>query len=474
MTINEVSNKRLVRKEVANETPERNEPKELSAHHQLKVFQRFGFQKVFGEVFFPLFLMTLIPVTTMVLWHVCRHHSGSLNNFYQANKDDTVAAFKKVVLAEWKGSSFPVYVIGGYMLWAITLTIYLPAKDYCGPVTDKGNTPVYRNNGFPFFLITLVSFVALSIGLEYLGYSVTIICDRYGEFMFTMNALSLLFCGFLYLKGKYWPSSSDNGSSGNPVFDYYWGVELYPRIGRLDLKLLTNCRWGMMIWTLVVILFWMKSLKVNGFVDSHFVTMLLIVSYLTKFFWWEAGYMKTIDICVDRAGFYLCYGCLCFVPLFYALPSIYLAYHPVHLGPGLAIFICVTGFAALYMNYDADRQRYLVRETNAKCLIWNQAPRVIRAKYVLLNGKQSENILLASGYWGLSRHFHYLPEVLLAFSWCTTAAFQNLLPYLYFIFLTILLIHRSIRDDTKCLNKYGKYWLEYRKLVPYKIVPMLF
>lgn len=117
---------------------------------------------------------------------------------------------------------------------------------------------------------------------------------------------------------------------------------------------------GMMVWCIVVILFWMKSLSSYGFVDSHFITVLLITCYLGKFFHWEAGYMKTIDISVDRAGFYLCYGCLCFVPTFYTLPSIYLAYHPVHLGLPLSLLITALGFACLYVNYDADRQRYAV------------------------------------------------------------------------------------------------------------------
>ncbi len=111
---------------------------------------------------------------------------------------------------------------------------------------------------------------------------------------------------------------------------------------------------------------------------------------------------------------------------------------------------------------------------NGKCLIWNKEPVIIRAKYILLNGTQNENILLCSGYWGISRHFHYLPELALAFSWCTTAMFESLVPYLYFIFLTILLVHRSMRDDAKCFNKYGKYWLQYREKVPYKIVPYVF
>lgn len=292
---------------------------ESSTYHQLKVFQRYGFQRLAGEIFVPLFLMIIIPLATMTLWHICRHHAGSISSFLMSPP-----SFYEITLGQWNNSLFALYVISGYICYAVTVTLCLPGETYNGPITDKGNTPVYVNNGFRFYLVTLALFIALSCFLEYIGYSITIICDRYGEFMLTLNLASLAFCVFLCIKGKYFPSSSDNGSSGNPVFDLYWGTELYPRIGKLDLKLLTNCRWGMMIWTLVVIIFWMKSLKTYGFVDSHFVTMLLIVLYLTKFFWWEAGYMKTIDICVDRAGFYLCYGCLCFVPLFYALPSIYL------------------------------------------------------------------------------------------------------------------------------------------------------
>ena len=136
--------------------------------------------------------------------------------------------------------------------------------------------------------------------------------------------------------------------------------------------------------------------------------MILIVSYLTKFFWWESGYMKTIDISVDRAGFYICYGCLCFVPLFYAFTSIYLAYHPVYLGWKLSFIIATIGYFSLYINYDADRQRYFARETNGNCLIWNKQPILIRAKYTLLDGKQNENILLASGYWDQDIFIIYL------------------------------------------------------------------
>lgn len=438
----------------------------------MKEFQRFGIKKIFGEFLFPLLLIVTIPVASTLLWYICRYNKGSLADFLVNLSVKNV--LYDMMFNQWSGDLFPIYVITGYFAWAITLTLLLPGKMYKGPLTNKGNTPVYKDNGMLFFVITLITFGLLSALLEYLGCSVTAICDEFGAFLIIMNLGSLLFCLFLYIKGIWFPSSSDNGSSGNPVMDYYWGTELYPRIGSLDLKLLTNCRWGMMVWCLVVILFWLKSLKTFGFVDSHLITVLLITCYLGKFFHWEAGYMKTIDISVDRAGFYLCYGCLCFVPAFYTLPSIYLAYHPVHLGLPLSILICALGFACLYVNYDADRQRYLVRATNGECLIWGKKPTIIRAKYMTLDGTQAENILLASGYWGISRHFHYIPELGLAFCWSTTAMFTGLIPYMYFIFLVCLLTHRSIRDDDKCFNKYGSYWIEYRKLVPYKIVPKLF
>ena len=120
----------------------------------------------------------------------------------------------------------------------------LPGETYYGPITNMGNTPVYKNNGMLFFIITLVVFVVAAGTLEYFGYTVTIICDQFGAYLFIINIGSLIFCLFLYTKGIFFPSSSDNGSSGNPIMDYYWGVELYPRVGKLDIKLLTNCRWG--------------------------------------------------------------------------------------------------------------------------------------------------------------------------------------------------------------------------------------
>ncbi|KAH9667885.1 7-dehydrocholesterol reductase [Citrus sinensis] len=75
--------------------------------------------------------------------------------------------------------------------------------------------------------------------------------------------------------------------------------------------------------------------KANG-VAAYAVTL---ITYLSL--WWPvifdaiptvAGYWSTMDIAHDRAGFYICWGCLVWVPSVYTSPGMYLVNHPVHLG----------------------------------------------------------------------------------------------------------------------------------------------
>ncbi|CAF1181020.1 unnamed protein product [Didymodactylos carnosus] len=230
----------------------------------------------------------------------------------------------------------------------------------------------------------------------------------------------------------------------------------------------------MLAWALLSVIFCMKSFELYGYTDSSLVTCILTVVYLAKFFWWESGYMKTMDIIVDRAGFYLCWGCLVWVPALYTLPSYFLVSHPQQLGLNLTLFVLLIGFLSVYVNYDADHQKLHVRNTNGNCFVWGNRPQIIRAKYYLLNGKKSESLLLVSGYWSISRHFHYIPELLLAFIWSCPNGFHYVLPYFYFIILFILLMHRAHRDDQKCKYKYGQYWYEYCQKVKYRVCPGIY
>ena len=114
------------------------------------------------------------------------------------------------------------------------------------------------------------------------------------------------------------------------------------------------------------------------------------------------------------------------------------------------------------------------RATNGKELVWGKPPRKIVARYTTGDGLQKTSLLLTSGWWGLARHFHYLPEILAAFFWSMPAGFAHALPYFYVFFLTLLLTDRAFRDDVRCLSKYGAYWKQYTKAVPYKMIPYVF
>ena len=364
-------------------------------------------------------------------------------------------------------SSFSCMVILGYCVFSLVLMKMLPGPTTRGPVTPKGHTPVYRDNGFKCFLVTMVTFGIMQYILKsHYNYSATMVYDRFGDFLVTLTIFSHILCIVLNIKGLYAPSTADCGSSGNPLFDYYWGTELYPNILGIDIKVFTNCRFGMTVWPLLVTIHALKSYELYGFVDSMWVSWFLQMVYFVKFFWWESGYMRTIDIMVDRAGFYICWGCLTFIPGVYASVTMYLVNQPVQLGPYLSSFLLVFGTAAVGVNYWADRQKLLVRDTDGQCMIWGRQPEVIRAEYTLDNGETRESILLVSGWWGVARHFHYVPELMLAMCWTLPALFYNLAPYCYIITLTCILVHRTYRDDNKCSDKYKTYWKQYCEKVP--------
>lgn len=168
------------------------------------------------------------------------------------------------------------------------------------------------------------------------------------------------------------------------------------------------------------------------------------------------------------------YGVLVWLPVVYTCHSMFLVEHPQHLGLPLSAAITLLGIASIVINYWADYQRQSFREKQGNCLIWGKRPRQIVAKYTTGDGREKTSLLLASGWWGLSRHFHYVPELVAAWCWSVPALSSAILPYFYFVFLNILLFHRAVRDDIRCSVKYGKYWEEYRKLVPTYIIPYIF
>jgi len=418
----------------------------------------------------PLSLITVCPPTAILLWYTHTVHHGSLSALVQQfAHEGFVATLGQIWRPVFFGTPTAWAIIGIFAAAQLLLMRVLPGKPFQGPITANGNVPLYKANGVLAFVTTLALFFATSVGLKL--YSPTVVYDHFGGILGALNVFSLVFCALLYLKGRYAPSSSDHGSSGNPVFDYYWGTELYPRILGWDVKMFTNCRFGMMAWPIILLSFAAKQRELYGLSDSMMVAVGLQLVYVAKFYWWETGYLRSLDIMHDRAGFYICWGCLVWVPAVYTSTTLYLVHHPRHLGAPLAIGIFVLGVISIFINYLADAQRQRVRATGGKTKVWGKPPEIIVGHYTTEKGEKKESLLLASGWWGISRHFHYVPEILGAFFWSLPALFSNVLPYFYVIFLTVLLTDRAFRDDGRCAIKYGEDWKKYCAKVRYKIIP---
>jgi 7-dehydrocholesterol reductase len=152
----------------------------------------------------------------------------------------------------------------------------------------------------------------------------------------------------------------------------------------------------------------------------------------------------------------------------------YLVRRPGVLSPAAAAAVFAFGLAMIAVNYDADRQRAEFRRSGGRTKVWGRVPRKIEATYETADGKKKTSLLLVAGWWGLARHFHYLPEILAAAAWSCGGGLASPLPYVYLIFLVGLLADRAFRDDERCRSKYGDYWEQYCKLVPSRVVPGIF
>ncbi|RYY71412.1 hypothetical protein EON63_21740, partial [archaeon] len=208
---------------------------------------------------------------------------------------------------------------------------------------------------------------------------------------------------------------------GNLIMDYFWGTELYPRILGWDVKQFTNCRFGMMWWQVALLIYMYKQHALYGYVSSSMLVSVLLQSvYIGKFFLWETGYFCSMDIQHDRAGYYICWGCMVWVPSMYSMHTFYMVQHPVLLslpvaggifaaGKGVTrwgwmhrllvyiqiymyalvcvhIHICMSpiisvtvpiptaGVYMIWMNYDCDRQRQDFRATQGRSKIWGREP----------------------------------------------------------------------------------------------------
>lgn len=362
---------------------------------------------------------------------------------------------------------FSVLVLCFLLLWGY-LSLRLFPENFTGPKNVDNFQPKYRNNGFKFWLITMILVVLICLKWKNFPLKFT---QNFIPILLTFNIFGLLFVAYLYWRNKdnYWGKEEDDKKNYSPFFKFYRGLQFHPQILGVDVKQWTNCRFGMISWQIIILIFAFFSYYSMGINIAIWVTVILQTIYIAKFFYWETGYFNTLDITLDRGGYYICWGCLVFVPAFYTFTTYYLVNNPANIGWVFGGIILLLGLWMIWMNYEVDREKEMFKADN-NLEIWGKPAEYLTVKKE--DGKEGK--LLTSGWWGISRHMNYTYEIGLSGCWSLVGYQVGLAPFAYLVYIIALLVHRIYRDEEKCAGKYGKYWKKYCEKVKYRLIPGIY
>lgn len=371
-----------------------------------------------------------------------------------------------------------VYMYFAWMVFHIACERFLPGETVEGVLLDNNTKLKYTISGHLQFWICLL--VISYAGINFIeatpnsgvyaisGFSplkLDMIYDHYLQLISISIVGSFILSIYLYVtsfqKGAL---LAKGGNTGYMIYDFFIGRELNPRIGNLDLKEFCELRPGLIGWLVINLGMALKQYSKYGYITF---SMLLLVLFQGVYVW-DALYMEkailtTMDITTDGFGYMLAFGDLSWVPFIYTLQARYL----VDYDPNLSLAqICLFTFVHFFGFY-------IFRSSNSQKDSFRRDPsskEVAHLKY--LKTKRGTKLLI-SGWWGCARKINYTGDFLVTVSWCLLCGFDSPVPYFQAIYFLILLIHRAIRDDHMCEEKYGEDWHEYKKHVPYMFVPYI-
>lgn len=346
-----------------------------------------------------------------------------------------------------------------YMLIFI-LNAGLPGRWVTGYVKRKDSDEKlrYRLNGIPVLIIVIAAWAVLC----YLG---VISWDWFYLQRWYSLAGAITF-GLVFSLAIVLPFPAVKRSF---LADFFFGRLENPQLwgGRIDAKMWLYLAGAIML-----------ELNILSFASHHHVlygdqaspgiylaTVLLsffIVDYIT----FEEVHLYTYDFFAERTGFKLGWGCIAFYPFFYSIPIWSAAALPPGRTPGwLLIVFSLVFFSGWVLSRGANLQKFYFKK-DPSLSFFGLKPLVIT------DGNRS---ILASGFWGLSRHINYLGEITMAIGIVLCVGYPILpWPWLYPAYYVLLLFTRQYADDKRCALKYGKLWDEYLKKVPYRIIPYIY
>jgi protein-S-isoprenylcysteine O-methyltransferase Ste14 len=350
----------------------------------------------------------------------------------------------------------------------LVLHVVLPAREVDGYVRGVDGAPLrYRLNGLRV-LAAVLAVYALAGHFGLIPWDFFFV-HRW-EGVAGACTLGLIFTAAIVLGAP--PGQGDDGRPRGLPADLYLGRRDNPRwriAGRVvDAKMVLYLV-GAVQLELNVVSFTARHVLLHPEHPSPgiFLYAALFTFFACEYLWFEQVHLYTYDFFAERVGFKLGWGCIAFYPYFYpvGLWAVAERGNPATPMPLLVIYGCVF-FAGWTLSRGANLQKYLFKTRPEAQLLGVLAPGVVT------DGKHR---LLCSGFWGLSRHINYLGEILMALGLALALGWPlDPWPWLYPLYYVALLLPRQADDDRRCARKYGELWHEYRRRVPYRIIPRFY
>jgi len=192
----------------------------------------------------------------------------------------------------------------------------------------------------------------------------------------------------------------------------------------------------------------------------------MLTFFIWDYFTFEKTHLYTRGFTSERVGFKLGFGCLAFLPYFYPAALWATAGLPDPGRPAwLTAFYALVFLSGWALSRGAGLQKYYFKTDPAKRFLGIR-PRAI---------SDDKLSLLASGFWGKSRHLNYLGEALMGCGIALAAGYPGI-PWVWLhpLYLAALLLARQIDDDRACEAKYGELWARYKEKARYRIIPYIY
>jgi delta14-sterol reductase len=413
------------------------------------------------------------PTLVQVLWAACDLDQCHVTTFVTT----------RVLNASSTWSSVAESLLGDVVSWRAVrwLTIWfaiqsflravLPGRRVRGYVQRDGQQLDYVLNGFACLVATLLlGAVVVYFSSIYNDdwFDFAALQPRTGDLRTIVSTFQLASFLLVVLLGVKAHRSALGERSGSLLTDFFFGWEINPRIGsavRSDIKFFLETH-ALIMWIAWDALFVWQQWSRDGSVSAALaITAFVQTIYVVHHFRDESFVLGVLDFTSENMGWMLTWGNIMFVGFMFTLPTLYASQNPSSLPWPLNVCIVSAALLGLYVFSTANHQKHQFK-THPEQPIWGEAPRYMST--------QRGTKLLLSGWWGVARKINYSGDILLALCHGLPSGFDAVVPHIYFIYLTALLLHRAERDEALCKAKYGADWARYSAKVPYKFVPGIY